>query len=63
MKLYLGMMGKREKILAIYDGIPPRVWEEMALQILHVPPKFSNRGWLLTLDFIYCHFFCLLFLQ
>ena len=33
-QLDLGMMEKREKLLAIYDAIPPRVWEEMALQLL-----------------------------
>ena len=34
-----------EKLLAIYDAIPPRVMEEMALQLLFDPPKFYNRVW------------------
>ena len=34
LQLDLGMMEKREKLLAIYDAIPPRLWVEMALQIL-----------------------------
>ena len=34
LQLDLDKMTKREKLLAIYDAIPPRVWEEMALQIL-----------------------------
>ena len=45
MQLELGMMEKRKKLLAIYDAIPPRVWEEMALQILFNPPKFQKRLW------------------
>ena len=40
-----GMMAKREKLLAIYDAITPRVWVEMALQILYEPTKFYNRVW------------------
>ena len=44
-ELELVMMGKREKLLAIYDAIPPRVMEEMALQLLFDPPKFYNRVW------------------
>ena len=44
-KLELGIMEKREKLLAIYDAIPPRVWAEMALQLLIKPPKFHNRVW------------------
>ena len=40
MQIYLGIMEKREKLLAIYDAIPPRVWAEMALQLLSNPPKF-----------------------
>ena len=43
MKLDLGMMEKREKLLANYDAIPPRVWAEMDLQILINPPNFQNR--------------------
>ena len=43
LQLELGMMEKRAKLLAIYDAIPPKVWEEMALQILFHPPKFQNR--------------------
>ena len=39
------MMEKREKLLAIYGAIPPRVWEEMALQLLRNPPKFKKRVW------------------
>ena len=45
MQLDLGMMEKRVKLLAIYDAIPPRVWEKMALQILFKPPNLSNRVW------------------
>ena len=44
-QLDLGMMEKREKLLAIYDAIPPGVWKEMALQVLLDPPKFHNRVW------------------
>ena len=44
-ELELVMMGKREKLLAIYDAIPPRVMEEMALQLLFDPPKFYKRVW------------------
>ena len=39
LQIELGMMEKREKLLAIYDAIPPRVWEERALQILCNHPK------------------------
>ena len=45
LELEFVMMGKREKLLAIYDAIPPRVMEEMALQLLFDPPKFYNRVW------------------
>ena len=31
LQIELGLMEKMEKILAIYDAIPPRVWAEMAL--------------------------------
>ena len=34
LKIYLGMMEKGAKVLAIYDAILPRVWAEMALQLL-----------------------------
>ena len=44
-QLYLGMMEKREKLLAIYDAIPPRVMEEMALQLLFDPQKFNKIVW------------------
>ena len=44
-QLELGMMAKREKLLAIYDVIPPKVWEEMDLQILLEPTKFHIRVW------------------
>ena len=47
MQLELGMMAKREKLLAIYDAIPPMVWAEMDLQILLEPHKFKNRVWVL----------------
>ena len=43
LQLELGMMEKRAKLLAIYDAIPPRVWAEMALQILINHPKFNKR--------------------
>ena len=43
LQLELVIMGKREKLLAIYDAIPHRVMEEMALQLLFDPPKFYNR--------------------
>ena len=33
-QLDFGMMEKGEKLLAIYDAIPPMVWAEMALQLL-----------------------------
>ena len=42
-QIYLGMMEKIAKLLAIYDSIPPRVWAEMALQILYNPKKFQKR--------------------
>ena len=42
MQLKLGMMAKRENLLAIYDAIPPRVMEEMDLQLLFDPPKFHK---------------------
>ena len=45
LELELVMMGKREKLLAIYDAIPPRVWAEMDLQLLFDPPKFHNKVW------------------
>ena len=45
LQLDLGMLEKREKLLAIYDVIPPRVWEEMARQILSNPTKVKNRVW------------------
>ena len=45
LKLELGMMAKREKILAIYDTIPLRVVEEMTLQLLFDPPKFQSIVW------------------
>ena len=45
MQLDLDMMEKRAKLLAIYGAIPPRVWEEMALQLLRKPPKFHKRVW------------------
>ena len=45
MQLDFGMMEKREKLLAIYDAISPRVWAEMALQLLFEPHKFHNRVW------------------
>ena len=45
LQLDLGMMEKRVKLLAIYDTIPPRVWAEMALQLLCNPPKLSNIVW------------------
>ena len=45
LELELVMMEKREKLLAIYDAIPPRVMEEMALQLLFDPPKFYKRVW------------------
>ena len=45
LELEFVMMGKREKLLAIYDAIPPRVMEEMALQIVFNPPKFYKRVW------------------
>ena len=50
--LGLSMMEKREKLLAIYDAIPPRVWEEMALQILFDHPKFNKIVWIMKLYFI-----------
>ena len=34
LQLNMGMMEKRVKLLAIYDAIPHRVWEEVALQLL-----------------------------
>ena len=40
LQLDLDIMAKREKLLAIYGAIPPRVWAEMALQLLSNPPKF-----------------------
>ena len=43
MQLYLGMMEKREKLLAIYDAIPPRVWEELDFQLLFDTPKFQKK--------------------
>ena len=45
LQLYLRMMAKREKLLAIYDAIPTSVWAEMAIQILINPFKFQNRLW------------------
>ena len=45
LQLNLGMMEKREKLLANYDAIPPRVWAEMTLQILFEPEKFMKRVW------------------
>ena len=39
MQLNLDMMTKRVKLLAIYDAIPTRVWEEMPLQLLCNPPN------------------------
>ena len=63
LQLNLGMMAKREKLLAIYDAIPLRVWVEMALQLLCNPPNFHNKVWGLELDFIYCHLIGLRVLQ
>ena len=54
-----GMMEKREKILAICDAIPSRVWAEMALQILCGPPKLSHIVWGMLIDLIYFHLVCL----
>ena len=45
MQLELGMMEKREKLLAIYDAIPPRVWAQMALQLLCNPSNFQKILW------------------
>ena len=45
LQLELFIMGKRAKLLAIYDAIPHRVMEEMALQLLFDPPKFQNKVW------------------
>ena len=45
LQLDLDMMAKMIKLLAIYDAIPPRVWAEMALQILRDPPNYQNRVW------------------
>ena len=45
MQINLYMIAKREKLLEIYDAIPPRVWVEMALQLLCKPPNFQNRVW------------------
>ena len=41
----IGHDGKKGQITSNYDAIPPKVWEEMALQILFDPPKFKNRVW------------------
>ena len=45
MQLNFGMMEKREKLLAIYDAIPPTVWAEMDLQLLFNSTKFKNMFW------------------
>ena len=34
LQINLDMMEKREKLLAIYGAIPPRVWVEMDLQLI-----------------------------
>ena len=44
-QLELGMMEKRAKLLAFFDAIPPRVWVEMAPQILRNHQKYNNRVW------------------
>ena len=41
----LGTLEKMVKLLVIYGAIPPRVWAEMALQILCEPKKLLNRVW------------------
>ena len=45
LQIDLDMMEKREKLLAIYGAIPPRVWEEMALQNLRKYTKFLKILW------------------
>ena len=42
LQLDLDTMEKREKLLAIYGAILPRVWEEMAPQLIRNPPKISE---------------------
>ena len=44
-QLDFGTLEKMVKLLAIYDAIPPRVWEEMALQLLCNPPNFQIIVW------------------
>ena len=42
LQLDLGMLEKREKLLAIYDVISPRVWAEMDLLSYATLPNFRK---------------------
>ena len=63
LELNFGTLEKVVKLLAIYGANPPRVWAEMALQLLCDPPNLSNKVWGFLLDFIYCHLVWLRVLQ